>query len=68
MSAVMMPNILRMMPVVQLSEEADNVLGYLDYHGDGTHDKECGAVFGDADVEYQGYKEPYEEEGVEQVA
>ena len=44
-----------------LSEEADNVLGHFDYHGDGAHDKECGAVFRDADVKYQCYKEPYEE-------
>ena len=54
-----------MKPEMLLSEEAYNVFSYLDNHGDGTHYKECGAVFGDADVKYQGYKEPYEEEGVE---
>jgi hypothetical protein len=50
---------------VLLSEEADDVLGHLDDHGDGTHGKEGGAVFGDSNVKNQGYKEPYKEEGVE---
>jgi hypothetical protein len=37
---------------VLLSEEAYNVLSHFDDHGDEAHDKEGGAVFGDADIEY----------------
>ena len=51
--------------VAKLSEEAYNIFSYLDGHGYKTYDKECCAVFGNADVENQCHKEPNEEEGVE---